>query len=88
MAHPTPLRATHYVSGESIRPGDHVQLAGQPATVEVVLGPNIPPPLPDVDLAWFHHHYGHGFLLRLPDGQTLFKEQSDPDLTFLGRGDA
>jgi hypothetical protein len=88
MADTTPLRATHYVSGETIRAGDRVTLAGSPGVVEFVLSPGDPPSAGGHDLAWFHRQHRHGFLLQVEGLGPVFKERSDDDLTFLGRGDA
>jgi hypothetical protein len=87
MAGSIPLRATHYVSGETIRAGDRVEWAGRPGVVEFVLGPGDPPSSEGRDLAWFHRQYGHGFMLQVEGFGPVFQKESGADLTFVGRAE-
>jgi hypothetical protein len=74
--------ATHYQSGEEIRPGDRVLWSGTPGRVFFVLG------LPGVPVEWTSpglFETSEGFMLELDNGALVFENESDEDLDFLGR---
>jgi hypothetical protein len=75
-------RATHYLSGEPIRSGDRVELAGSPGVIEFVLGDDCPP-----DLAWYAEQFGQGFMVVTQRWRRTFMKESDEDLEFLGRAE-
>jgi hypothetical protein len=75
--------ATHYQSGEEIRPGDHILWAGKTGTVSFVLGmPGVPP-----DFASPQDWLGttEGFMLEVDGAGLVFQGESDEDLDFIGR---
>jgi hypothetical protein len=77
------FHATHYRSGEEIRPGDHVLFAGQPGTVFFVYG------LPGVPEDWASPEdwlgTAEGFMLEVDGMGLVFQKESDEDLDFVSR---
>ena len=75
--------ATHYRSGEEIRPGDQIMWAGKPGTVLFVLG------LPRVPVEWASSEdwlgTNEGFMLTVDGVGPVFENESDEDLDFVGR---
>jgi hypothetical protein len=75
--------ATHYQSGEEIRPGDRILWGGWNGTVLFVLGmPGVP-----VDFVSPEDWLGtsEGFMLEVDGAGLVFEKESDKDLEFLGR---
>ena len=77
--------ATHYRSGEEIRPGDHVSWAGSPGRVLFVLGSACPPEEGVGSTDWYAEEFGEGFMLDVEGVGWVFEDESDEDLDFLGR---
>lgn len=75
--------ATHYQSGEEIRPGDRISWAGKFGTVLFVLG------LPTVPVEWASPEdllaTAEGFMLEVDGAGLVFEKESDEDLEFFGR---
>jgi hypothetical protein len=74
--------ATHYRSGEEIRPGDRILWAGSPGAVLFVIGrPGVPAEWgsPEEWLA------PEGFMLETESAGLVFEDESDEDLEFLER---
>lgn len=77
--------ATHYRTGEDIRAGDRILWAGKPGIVVFVLGsPDIPAEWAD-PATWLRKAEAVGFMLDTEVAGLVFQEQSDEDLTLLGR---
>lgn len=77
--------ATHYQSGEEIRPGDRNLWAGTPGTVSFVLGlPGVPPDWASPE-DWLGEPNAEGFMIEVDGVGLVFEEESDEDLRFLGR---
>jgi hypothetical protein len=75
--------ATHYRSGEEIRPGDRILWAGKPGTVLFVLGvPGVPVEWASPD-DWLGRT--EGFMLAVDGTGLVFENESDEDLDFVGR---
>ena len=79
--------ATHYQSGEEIRPGDCIAWDGMCGTVLFVLGrPGVPAEwaLPG---DWLGKPNAEGFMLDVDGVGLVFEEESDEDLELLGRNE-
>ena len=77
--------ATHYQSGEEIRPGDRISWAGRSGTVLFVLGlPGVPADWASPE-DWLGKPNAEGFMLEVEGAGLVFEEESDEDLEFLGR---
>ena len=74
-------RATQYVSGEPICAGDRVNLAGDAGVIEFVLRAGDCPPGHE----WYAERFGCGFMIVTQRWGSIFKNQSDEDLEFIGR---
>lgn len=75
--------ATHYQTGEDIRPGDYISLAGSPGKVLFVLG------LPGVPEGWESPEEWlgttEGYMLEVEGMGWVFEHVSDEDLEFVKR---
>ena len=77
--------ATHYRSGEGIKPGDRISYAGRPGTVVFVLGqPGIPAEWAKPE-DWIGNPNAEGFMLDTELTGLVFQSESDEDLDFLER---
>jgi hypothetical protein len=77
--------ATHYQSGEEIRPGDRISWAGRSGTVLFVLGqPGVPAAWASPE-DWPGQPAAGGFLLEVDGAGLVFEEESGEDLQLLGR---
>jgi hypothetical protein len=71
--------STRYLSGEEIRAGDHIRLAGRMGYIEFVLGPDTDPS------DWYKTEFGKGFMLNAEGMGNVFMRESDEDLEFIRR---
>jgi hypothetical protein len=76
-------RDTHYLSGDEIRAGDHVEYADSPGQVVFVLGTrSFAPGFAEEDWSYLKR----GFMLDVQGMGLLFQEEADEDLTLIKRG--
>jgi hypothetical protein len=77
--------ATHYQSGEEIRPGDRILWAGSSGKVLFVLDlPGVPPDWASPE-DWLGKPDAEGFMLEVEGMGLVFEDESDEDLEFLTR---
>jgi hypothetical protein len=69
-----------YASGEEIRVGDQIRLAGRPGHVVFVLGADTFPDDWADSRDWFATKYRSGFMLNVEGMGHVFKESADEDL--------
>ncbi|MBI3407005.1 MAG: hypothetical protein HY040_01435 [Planctomycetes bacterium] len=75
--------ATHYQSGEEIRPGDRILWAGNEGVVVFVLGlPGVPEDFASPE-GWLGT--SEGFMLDVDGAGWVFQKESDEDLDFVAR---
>ncbi len=80
------FHATHYRTGEEIRPGDRITWAGVPGCVVLVLNsPGVPDDWADTE-DWLGEKDAEGHMLDIENGVGwVFQYESDEDLVWLGR---
>lgn len=80
------FHATHYRTGEEIRPGDRITWAGVPGCVVFVLNsPGVPDDWADTE-DWLGEKDAEGHMLDIENGVGwVFQYESDEDLVWLGR---
>jgi len=82
---PANFSPSYYRTGGEIRGGDRILWAGRPGTVIFVLGsPDTPAGWANPD-EWLGKAVAGGFMLDVDGAGWVFEEESDEDLTFVGR---
>ncbi len=72
-----------YQSGEEIRKGDRILIAGLPGEVEFVVDPTAPTP----ETTWYIKEHGSGVMIKEATVfGAVFTGESDDELEFVSRG--
>ncbi|MFO0937640.1 MAG: hypothetical protein U0798_14130 [Gemmataceae bacterium] len=78
-------KSTHYLSGEKIRPGDRISLAGKTGTVLFVIGlPGVPTEWV-ASSEWLGEQNAEGFMLDVEGMGLVLMQERHEDLVFFGR---